>query len=478
MTTDYPSVSSTPIERSDTLNIAPTVPSTPLERPNAPKRRAFPPRETSSPPSPTPLPQSTTGTSMQNLRPSKIHRRTADDLLKAYLASEEKRSTGGLRVAASQPLPVKHTHPTSHVSSSRIATSTARERRQRKATPPLSSSLALSPTPKGVAAPKLPGIQFLLPVTASSHSNATQGVFPGQVVPLSPITPSTRPANVGPGHPAFTFGVPTTITPPFTFQFAAPSGTYPAYSGPHLSGPSSAQQLVTPTSASAVVQPHAQPLVAGTSASVQQLPTPAADGVTPASRAKGTARPPRAPIAKTISIDLSWSPLARNPDARELELITFLKTMAGLCIVDVVFGHSANTRPHTTFKCPSAVIAQNSVYNKEYRPSFKFPSGLVCWKCAVPYNPPFNHDANSNGSSCIFEDMLKPLAYMIFKSPELRKATFDTLEKYAVWLSEKDEDCTTLVKLFEVVWTYATMRNEGTLPLNPTAPFVPLIIQV
>ena len=73
-----------------------------------------------------------------------------------------------------------------------------------------------------------------------------------------------------------------------------------------------------------------------------------------------------------------------------------------------------------------------------------------------------------------FDDMIKPLAYIIYQSPPSRDLVFEklgmrprhfrTLEEYAQWLGKCDDNASGMYNIHEVVYMYFILRDAGAFP--------------
>jgi hypothetical protein len=77
------------------------------------------------------------------------------------------------------------------------------------------------------------------------------------------------------------------------------------------------------------------------------------------------------------------------------------------------------TRPHNTHHCP-----KETLLNREWekiKSGLRFPSGVLCFYCFVPYEAPFYHERAPEGSKqtprmCEYPDALKELVYIIYEN--------------------------------------------------------------
>jgi hypothetical protein len=88
------------------------------------------------------------------------------------------------------------------------------------------------------------------------------------------------------------------------------------------------------------------------------------------------------------------------------------------------------TRPHSTYHCAKKTL-QSRDWEK-IKSGLRFPSGVLCFYCLVPYEAPFYHERAPNGSKqtpkmCEYPDALKELVYIIYENQALRKKVFAKL---------------------------------------------------
>lgn len=155
-------------------------------------------------------------------------------------------------------------------------------------------------------------------------------------------------------------------------------------------------------------------------------------------------------------------------------MLDFVQEVQHVCLYDVLFGHEPDVIPHDrTFSCPSNAIGSNTDYNIRFKTLIKFPNNLVCFKCAVPRQEAFKPEMCQFGK-CLYPDILKPLAFLIFESPQLRQAIFSflvvdvndfpTLALYAVWLGTRPRGAQSLLNILDIAFAYAYLRSHGFLP--------------
>jgi hypothetical protein len=105
-----------------------------------------------------------------------------------------------------------------------------------------------------------------------------------------------------------------------------------------------------------------------------------------------------------------------------------------------------------------------------------FPRGTVCFLCFAPFGPPFNHDipppgTRNTGNLCEYPDVLKELAYIIYKETQVKNVVFTklgapvptTLHSYKRFIGKKCGGG--LLGLYKVMATYLDLRESGGLNL-------------
>jgi hypothetical protein len=139
-----------------------------------------------------------------------------------------------------------------------------------------------------------------------------------------------------------------------------------------------------------------------------------------------------------------------------------------ICWVDRVV-----TRPHATYRCPKQTLSDREW--QVFKGDLRFPKGVLCYFCLVPYCPPFDHPHPSLGAQptpdlCDYPDALKELAYIIYRNNTLRKKVFAKLgiaapsnlylyKRYITKQPGKGE----LLGVYKVINAYLCVREEEKL---------------
>jgi hypothetical protein len=105
-----------------------------------------------------------------------------------------------------------------------------------------------------------------------------------------------------------------------------------------------------------------------------------------------------------------------------------------------------------------------------FRASLRFlPNSRMCFKCCEPQHPPFDHPKGVIG--CKYNDVVKPLAYVIFKNEQLRKKVFGKMQlpanqfsliaDYQKWLVQRQGVPGSMVNIHEVILAYHELYPDG-----------------
>jgi hypothetical protein len=98
--------------------------------------------------------------------------------------------------------------------------------------------------------------------------------------------------------------------------------------------------------------------------------------------------------------------------------------------------------------------------------SFKL---FLCFRCCEPHGKPFEHPARS--ACCTYNDVIKPIAYVIFEDNQLRAAVFEkmkisanrfpSMKEYKAWLGEKQDVAGAMYNIHEVILAYHELHPYG-----------------
>lgn len=126
--------------------------------------------------------------------------------------------------------------------------------------------------------------------------------------------------------------------------------------------------------------------------------------------------------------------------------------------------------PHSTFRCRTRICSGGDW--GRFKSMVRFPRGKVCFFCFAPFGAPFNHaQAPVNGQQspkeCLYPDVLKELAYVIYRDESVRQSVFDklghsmpsNLNEYVQFITARQSGG--IFGVFEVIFAYAGVREEG-----------------
>lgn len=133
-----------------------------------------------------------------------------------------------------------------------------------------------------------------------------------------------------------------------------------------------------------------------------------------------------------------------------------------------------STEPHTAIHCPSNLCNIHDPDYVRFRSGLRFPSGVVCFFCCLPYGPPANHisikDAKHLGTfpGCAHPDVLKPLAWLIWKESQLRQRLQNDGHipvnddvSYIAWLTKYNDGVINIHRLVVTILLYEECAGAG-----------------
>lgn len=123
---------------------------------------------------------------------------------------------------------------------------------------------------------------------------------------------------------------------------------------------------------------------------------------------------------------------------------------------------------HRAFTCPWEII--KSPPYATFKAGVRFDKGFfLCYVCCIPHLPPFDHPKGSQG--CTFDDVIKPIAFLVFSHDELRAAVFsklglpanyfDSINSYKAWLGQIQGTPGALYNIHEVLLAYHDTHPFG-----------------
>jgi hypothetical protein len=159
----------------------------------------------------------------------------------------------------------------------------------------------------------------------------------------------------------------------------------------------------------------------------------------------------------------------KDSQARYKQLLYVLKQAAScsLCWLfsDAKFDHL----PHrSAYTCPRNIM--DTLEYGTFRSRLRFmPNSRMCWKCCEPQHPPFDHPKGTDG--CKYNDVVKPIAYVIFQDDQLRAKVFgkmqmpanrfSSISNYRDWLVQRQGAPGSMVNIHEVLLAYYELYPYG-----------------
>jgi hypothetical protein len=138
-----------------------------------------------------------------------------------------------------------------------------------------------------------------------------------------------------------------------------------------------------------------------------------------------------------------------------------------ICWVNRTFIH-----PHTTYHCSEKMLSNRDW--EKFKSNLRFPDGVLCYFCLVPYGSPFYHQRAPEGSKqspkmCEYPDALKELVYIIYENRTLRQKVFaklgipepSCLYRYKQCVTAADEG--QLPAVYKIIDAYLRIREEQRL---------------
>lgn len=129
---------------------------------------------------------------------------------------------------------------------------------------------------------------------------------------------------------------------------------------------------------------------------------------------------------------------------------------------------------HFPYNCPSNILP--STEYKAYRSGLRFTSRGFCYGCLVPDDVHKTHKNPNPKSrfSCLYDDQIRPLPYLIYTHKPMRKAVFNAMglnpkrfinmEAYAAWLAEEEPHRDALPNIQELACVYMKLKLDDALP--------------
>jgi hypothetical protein len=143
----------------------------------------------------------------------------------------------------------------------------------------------------------------------------------------------------------------------------------------------------------------------------------------------------------------SYSTSIRDSNVRqETKLKSLERLLEQIKPCSACWFHNRNPESdHTAFRCPEFGELLGASFNA-FKKAMVFPKVVkTCYLCVVPPSIPSGHP-NGLRAGCNFDDIIKPLAYLIYEETETRKAVlgqlglhgnhFHDLRAYAGWMAQ------------------------------------------
>jgi hypothetical protein len=180
------------------------------------------------------------------------------------------------------------------------------------------------------------------------------------------------------------------------------------------------------------------------------------------------------PDLQTITVQGTHLP----PVATRLDVAAqFALTYSGLCIFHLLMDLETLTE-HSTFNECDQHFGHGSYY-QSWKENISFAT-KACYRCGVPYKHLAYCHGDTVGNRCPnegFQELVRPLAFIVFFSPPLRAAVFRFLgipvdsfhaadQDYARWLGFQSNGSAHLSNLMEIMFAVASLKEQGELPFT------------
>ncbi|KAG1863906.1 hypothetical protein F4604DRAFT_1929027 [Suillus subluteus] len=129
---------------------------------------------------------------------------------------------------------------------------------------------------------------------------------------------------------------------------------------------------------------------------------------------------------------------------------------------------------HFAYHCPTGLL--KDMQYKSYRQLLRFTVSSFCYGCLVPKEV-HREQANPNPKSpfsCLYEDQLRPLLYLIYHHKPIRTVVFQAMglnpkqfinfNAYAQWLTQQDPHPEALPNILELAVVYMNLKLGNRLP--------------
>jgi len=177
------------------------------------------------------------------------------------------------------------------------------------------------------------------------------------------------------------------------------------------------------------------------------------------------------PYLRTITVNSQDLP----PISQRLEIAAdFVSNHSGVCIFHLLIDVEPIT-DHSSFNDCDQDFGNNSYY-QIWRANIAY-STKACFRCGIPHKCSAFRHGNQIGNACLnvdAQELIRPLAYIVFCSPPLKKAVFDFLgipidafrsdDDYGIWLGLQSCSSAHLSHLIEIVFAVSFLKEKKKLP--------------
>jgi hypothetical protein len=162
----------------------------------------------------------------------------------------------------------------------------------------------------------------------------------------------------------------------------------------------------------------------------------------------------------------------------------FVATHSGVCIFHLLINVAPIT-DHSSFNDCDQDFGNNSYY-QIWRANIAYCT-QACFRCGAPHKYNAFRHGNVIGNMCPnvdAQELIRPLAFIVFHSPPLKKAVFDCLgipidafqsdDHYGIWLGFQSCSSAHLSHLIEILFAVSFLEEKNMLPTTSEFEYVTL----
>jgi hypothetical protein len=152
----------------------------------------------------------------------------------------------------------------------------------------------------------------------------------------------------------------------------------------------------------------------------------------------------------------------------------FLRSYSGTCIFHFLVSGNSESPPHSSMEQCEFGERHLESY-RAWRSNIKYYA-TVCYRCGCPLTKSWEHGRDI-GSVCPrvdYQEWVRPMAFIVYHAPELRKAVFNFLGidpnafrssiEYAQWLGARPKGLGAAVNLMDILYAVGMLYGDRRLP--------------